>query len=249
MTKNLAVFDFDHTIVNDNTDTAVASLVDKTLRDSVRYLYARDGWTAYMQEIFHLLRANGVNKKKITETVCSIPSVQGFPGLIKTLKDELNYDIIIVSDSNSYFIDSWLRANGLIDYVLKVFTNPAYFEDELLKIEMYHFQDYCTLSTKNLCKGQIIDDFKEEQRKKDVLYKSTMYVGDGRNDFCPVLRLMDNDVACVRENFKCAELIELARQGKYCNEAGIPYSVKARVVVWSSGNDILDALQTVPSYS
>lgn len=245
MTKNLAVLDFDHTVVDGNTDTIVADLLTKSVRDSVRYLYQKDGWTSYMQAIFQLLHTNKINEETITKTINNIPCVSGFPALIKQLNDKLNYDVIIISDSNSYFIDCWLNANGLKPYILTTFTNPARFENGLLKIEMYHLQDYCALSTKNLCKGQIMDDFKEEQRERGVVYDRTVYVGDGKNDFCPILRLKEGDLACVREGFKCAELVQMAQDGKYCDvETGIAYNVRAGVVVWKNGDDILNSIKS-----
>lgn len=245
MAKSLAVLDFDHTVVDGNTDTIIASLLDKSVTDPVKYLYQRDGWTSYMAAIFMLLHTHNITQTEITKTINNIQSVEGFPNLIKELKDNLNYDIIIISDSNSYFIDSWLEASGLKNYILRTFTNPARFEDDVLKIEMYHLQDYCTLSTKNLCKGQIMDEFKEEQKSKGVIYEKTVYAGDGRNDFCPVLRLNGGDVACVREGYKCAELVRLAQEGNYCDEGGVPYKVKADVVVWKNGDDILNAIRTI----
>lgn len=244
MAKNLAVLDFDDTVVDGNTDTIVADLLEKSAISSVRHLYQKDGWTAYMQAIFILLHSHGFGQAEITKTIANIPSVEGFPSLIRDLRDKLNYDVIIVSDSNSYFIDCWLETNGLKGYISRTFTNPARFDDGVLKIEMYHLQDYCDLSTKNLCKGQIMDDFKGEQEAKGVVYEKTVYVGDGNNDFCPILRLKEGDVACVRKNHRCAKLVQMTQDGKYRNVSGVPYEIKADVVVWEDGNEILQALQT-----
>lgn len=242
MAKNLAVLDFDHTVVDGNTDTIVADLLEKSVRNSVRDLYQKDGWTAYMQAIFELLHKNNIQQQQITTTINNIPAVNGFPNLIKQLNEQFNYDVIIISDSNSYFIDSWLESNQLKKHILNTFTNPAKFENGLLKIEMFHLQDYCTLSTKNLCKGQIMDDFKEEQRQRNVVYAKTVYIGDGNNDFCPILRLKECDLACVRENFKCAELVKLAQEGQSFDKSGVPHKIRADVVVWKDGEDIFNAL-------
>lgn len=242
MAKKLAVLDFDHTVINGNTDTIVADLLDETVVGSVTNLYKRDGWTLYMQAIFKLLHAHNIQQEQITETINNIQAVPGFPNLIKELNSKLNFDVIIISDSNSYFIDSWLDANGLKAYVLRIFTNPAHFENGILKIQMYHLQDYCRLSTKNLCKGQIMDDFINERKKDGVSYEQIVYIGDGKNDFCPILRLKPCDLACVRENFKCAEMVKLAQEGSLCDKSGGNYRINANVVVWKNGNDILDVL-------
>lgn len=242
--KGLVAFDFDHTIVDDNTDTVVISLLDKSLiPDSVKELYRSDGWTSYMQAIFDLLDTYNIDKKKILQTIADIPFVKGFDTLIRALKDELQYDIIIISDSNSCFIDTWLETHNLTNYFCKVFTNPAQFVDNSLKIQMYHLQTHCKLSTKNLCKGQILEDFIETQKNAGIIYDRVAYVGDGTNDFCPVLKLKENDLACARENYKCADLVKLAIEGKYLDETGNPYMVKAIPCIWKTGLDILNAVK------
>lgn len=246
MVKGLAVFDFDHTVVDDNTDTAVIGLLDKSsIPESVRQLYKTDGWTSYMQSIFDILHKKNIGKKKITETITKIKCVDGMCELIKDLKQNLGYDVIVISDSNSYFIDAWLKENNMIDYILKVFTNPAQFLDDSLKIEMYHLQNYCNLSTKNLCKGQIMVDFIKEQNSKGIEYGKVIYAGDGRNDFCPILRLGEKDVACVRDGYKCAELVLLAKEGRYCDDDGKPYKVRSNVCVWKTGFDILKLVNSL----
>lgn len=243
MTKHLAVFDFDHTIVDDNTDTAVIGLLDKSMiPESVTQLHRRDGWTAYMQAIFDLLHRHNIGESKILNVIVNIKCVEGFYELIKQLRDKLLFDIIIISDSNSYFINSWLSKHGLSDYILKVFTNPAQFENDLLKIEMYHHQNYCNLSTKNLCKGQIMMDFINQQKSDGIEYRRIIYAGDGYNDFCPILKLGENDLACVREKYKCADVVKDALTGKFCDELGTPYKVRAKICVWRTGMDILKAI-------
>lgn len=241
----LVAFDFDHTIVDDNTDTVTISLIDKSMiPDSVRELYRSDGWTSYMQAIFDLLHKYNVDKKKICKAIEKIPCVEGFDTLIRELKDKLQYDIIIISDSNTEFIGTWLKAHNLTNYILKTFTNPAQFVDNHLMIEMYHLQEHCKLSTKNLCKGQILQDFIENQKHEGINYNRIIYVGDGINDFCPILRLNELDLACVRKDYKCADCVKLAKEGKYLDDLGKPYTVKAKVCIYKTGIDILNAIKT-----
>lgn len=244
MQKNLAAFDFDHTIADENTDVTIVNLLERSwVPSSLRELHRKDGWTAYMQGIFKLCHSHRISEGKITETIKKIKCVKGVDALIRRLKNELNFDIIIISDSNSYFIDKWLEKNAMRNCVEKVFTNPAQFVDGLLEIQMYHLQDSCKLSTKNLCKGQILDDFVKARSLENVHYNSIVYVGDGTNDFCPILRLNQNDLACVRNNYKCAELIKSVLTGSTKNDDGENYDIKAKVVFWDNGNDIFEAVE------
>ena len=60
--------------------------------------------------------------------------------LEKTVKD-MGATIIIISDSNSVFIDHILKVNKLDHLVDKVFTNPASWTEEgKLVIQPYHHQ-------------------------------------------------------------------------------------------------------------
>ena len=61
------------------------------------------------------------------------------------------------------------------------------------------------MSTKNLCKGQILEDYIASSEKK---FSLVCYVGDGKNDFCPSLRLSANDLVCVREGFSLVKYIQ-----------------------------------------
>ncbi|KRT78294.1 hypothetical protein AMK59_7112, partial [Oryctes borbonicus] len=178
--KKLAVFDFDHTIIDNNSDTIVRDLIPpEKIPSSLKLLYRKDGWTSYMQGVFELLFEHGLGRNEITAAIEKIEPVRGMCELINSLKQELNYDIIIVSDSNTYFIDTWLKKFNLSSTIEKVFTNPANFVDGMLKIEMYHLQCECRLSTKNLCKGKILVDFINAQKKEEIHYEKIVYVGDG----------------------------------------------------------------------
>ncbi|KAJ8935982.1 hypothetical protein NQ318_000852 [Aromia moschata] len=242
--KKLAVFDFDHTVIDDNSDTAIVKLIDhKKIPKEIKMLHRSDGWTAFMQGIFEILHENDINEESIRDLIISLPPIEGMVELIYEMTEKLNFDVIVISDSNSYFIDLWLEAHNLKERVLKVFTNPAHFEDGLLKIHMYHLQDSCKLSTKNLCKGQIMEDFIEDQKQKGVTYDTVVYCGDGYNDFCPILRLNSKDVACVRDKYKCAEIVLKAKDGRYTDVHGIPRTVYANVCVWSSGFEITEYMR------
>lgn len=244
MAKSLAVFDFDHTIIDGNSDVEITKLLNKKpIPKEVKELHKSDGWTVFMQAIFELLHRQGINEESIKMLISSLPAVPGMPELIKVLTQNFNTDVIIISDSNSYFINCWIEANDLKSNIFKVFTNPAHFEKDLLKIKMYHLQDYCKLSTKNLCKGQIMEDFIEEQAKQGCLYDQVLYFGDGTNDFCPILRLKKIDLACVRKNFKCADLVKKAVDGLYKDDDDKSRIVVANVFFWTNGFEIIQYIQ------
>lgn len=232
----LVAFDFDHTIVDDNTDFVVRDLLPKDqLTDEVQNLYRTNGWTLYMSKIFELLHQNSIGLKEIESSIINIPPTPGFDVLLKLLHS-LGYEIIIISDSNSLLIDMWLKSRKLDNLITKVFTNPAHVSDDgMIKIKMYHVQDFCELSMINLCKGHILENYIKERLEAGIHFKRIAYVGDGKNDLCPVLRLSENDLAFPRMNYP---LLKKLNEYK-TNET---HKVKATIIPWSKGSDISNNL-------
>ena len=153
--------------------------------------------------------------------------------LLEEAVDNLEATIIIISDSNSEFIHHILKEYKLSEKVDKVFTNPARWTEEgKLEIGPYHHQETCKLSTENLCKGQILEDYIGESKKE---FSFVCYVGDGRNDFCPSLRLSENDLTCVRKGFSLEKYIpQMEQKG---------FKVKAEMLLWNDADQILARLK------
>jgi len=129
-------------------------------------------------------------------------------------------------------IDHMLEMVGLQSVFSKVYTNPSSFDESgCLQLFPYHRQDWCSMSSVNLCKGHVLD---EHCRTSHITYDVIAYVGDGRNDFCPTLRLRETDVVFPRRKFVLEKYIAKDRD-----------KVAARVVPWDTGFDIINALKDV----
>ncbi|XP_044577465.1 pyridoxal phosphate phosphatase PHOSPHO2-like isoform X2 [Cotesia glomerata] len=230
----LMSFDFDHTIIDKNSDIVIRDLLPKECTETVKKLYKScDSWTIFMRNIFELLHSNKITQKEINDVINCIPSVQGFEELLKNLHSN-NCEVIIVSDSNSVFIENWLSYKQLNYTVNEIFTNPAWFDDkDLLNIEPYHEQNWCTLSEKNLCKGFILEEYIKKRKEHGVTFERIAYAGDGKNDLCPMLRLSDKDFAFPRQDYPIIKLL---------NEPDTKNKVKAKVIPWKTGSDIWNVL-------
>ncbi|KAK9732020.1 putative Phosphatase [Popillia japonica] len=68
---------------------------------SLKLLHRKDGWTSYMQGVFELLYEQGFRKNEIQTAIDDIKPVSGMIELMRSLKLDLGYDIIIISDSNT----------------------------------------------------------------------------------------------------------------------------------------------------
>ena len=234
--KILLVFDFDHTLIDNNCDTYIYKLAPGgKIPDRLKALYRKDGWTQYMAEIFKYLYENGITKEDLFQCLSEIQLTNGMKDLLNDIPKEKN-ECIIISDANSVFIDHILYNLGLQHHFKKVFTNPAKFNEEgCLTIEMYHHQNWCTLSTKNLCKGHILANYIKSREKENVTFSNIAYVGDGTNDFCPSLRLQECDLVFPRRGFSLMQYIE-----KMETEQNL--KIKANIWPWDTGKDILDRM-------
>ncbi|KNC24090.1 hypothetical protein FF38_06321 [Lucilia cuprina] len=235
--KYLAAFDFDYTVVAQNTDTVIRDLLppDKLTKD-MQDIIEVQGWTEYMAEVFRRLHACHIKPDKILQTIHGIPEVPGFVRMLKRLNTKYGCDLIVISDSNSVFIEEWIKSHGLQENFTKIFTNPAQFEDSgLLTIKPYHHQTDCRLSAVNLCKGKVLEHFMIEQDlRHNITYERVIYVGDGNNDICPVTKLRNRDIACAREGFAMAKTLA---------KNPMKLKVRAEFITWKSGFDLLDQLE------
>lgn len=81
-----------------------------------------------------------------------------------------------------------------------VFTNPAHFEGEHLKIAPYEIGHGCPSCRVNMCKSKIITDYIKESAKNGITFGKVIFFGDGGNDFCPI-NLNVANVTFVRKGF------------------------------------------------
>lgn len=153
--KTLLAFDFDHTVIDGNSDIELQTLHPGEFPDDIKKLYCdKDGWTDYMGAIFALLHSEGVQADAIKGKILQIPLVSGMKELFDKLAHE-RYEVVIISDANTLFIDWLMKQHGISSSVLKVYSNPAEVTDDgKLTIQYYHHQDWCNLSSKNMCKGE-----------------------------------------------------------------------------------------------
>lgn len=239
--KILVAFDFDHTVIDDNSDIYVSHLCpDGKIPQNIKDKYSDRGWTDYMGAIFEYLYGNGVTEADLKSCIEELPLCDGMEELLRYLAAE-TFEVIIVSDSNSMFIKYSLEKFQLTDVVNAVYTNPAYYsQNGCLKIDWYHRQDWCDLSTENLCKGHILDDHIAKKQEDNVVFDYIIYVGDGGNDLCPALRLREQDYICPRKNFSLWKKFKKLGMLNGENSDG---KLKAKVVDWDSGLQILDLVK------
>lgn len=235
--KILLAFDFDNTIIDDNSDTWIVQCApEKKLPIDLQNSYKKGFWTEFMGRVFKYLGDQGIREDEMKRAVTSMSFTPGMVELFNFIrKNKDNFDCIIISDSNSVFIDWVLEAAGFLDVFDKVFTNPAVFNSNgYLIVENYHAHS-CKRCPKNLCKNVVLEEFISKQLKQGVNYTNIVYIGDGGNDVCPVTFLKKNDIAMPQKGYTLQKTLGMMSQ----NLEPMEYSV----VTWSSGVEIISHLQ------
>ncbi|KAM9861325.1 pyridoxal phosphate phosphatase PHOSPHO2 isoform 3-T4 [Aulostomus maculatus] len=140
--KTLMVFDFDHTVVDDNSDTwVIRCLPGQTLPDNVKNSYRKGHWTEFMGRVMNYIGDQEVSPDRVRSVMETIPFTAGMADLLTFISEQKNaIDCIIISDANTMFIDWILHAAGLQAAVDRVFTNPAKFNDLGYMEVIYEFQ-------------------------------------------------------------------------------------------------------------
>ncbi|KAI5479541.1 hypothetical protein MNV49_003483 [Pseudohyphozyma bogoriensis] len=202
----LVVFDFDWSFADQDTDRYVFEVLSPPLRKSLRAHKVDTQWTDNVRNHLVKLHEQGVSREQIEKTL------QGLP-----------------------------VHHNMSDFFHSIITNPASFADSGLlqlnrRVSPEGVQHGCKVGcSANMCKGKELDEFIVAQGGWDK-FDRIVYVGDGGNDFCPVLRLRTQDVALVRM------YRELTR--RILKEAGPGGfgKIQARIVEWGGAWEVEDFL-------
>lgn len=230
----LLCFDFDHTVVDANTDTWIVRLAPgQGLPEELTSSYIPGQWTSYMCNVLRYLHGCGITTKDLRQVQEEIHITPGMHLLFTYLQQVGHkFDSVIISDSNSMFISWVLEKHGGTSLFSQVFTNPAkILEDDLMVVDEYH-SHACPSCPRNMCKSAVVQQCRDKQLQTGIPYDRVVYVGDGRNDLCPALALRSGDIVLPRRGYPLEQLLQ-----------GHQADVLAQVVPWASGEEILRVLE------
>ncbi|KAJ3388584.1 hypothetical protein HDU80_011662 [Chytriomyces hyalinus] len=220
MVKILAAFDFDFTLVDNDSDHFVFDKLSPTLRKKVSVLQSSVQWTDLMHLLLGELNASGVSKADIIQLLGQIEFNPAILKMFETIKNA-GGDIIVVSDANT--------AKNARHYVSELVTNPGTWDDagrlhvarRVSPPATHGCPSICSL---NICKGT-------EMQKRMSEYDIVLYGGDGKNDYCPMTKLGEKDFALARRGHSLEKLIS----GDDTYEKGI----KANLLWWNEADEML----------
>ncbi|XP_050359747.1 pyridoxal phosphate phosphatase PHOSPHO2-like [Nymphalis io] len=232
---NLAVFDFDRTIVDGDSDATIINRL-REKKPPPEWEAGNHDWTPYMSDVFEHAYSAGLHPSDILDSIASMPPNPGIVELISTLAKE-GWDILVLTDANSVFVNHWLKEHGLLEAITEVVTNRAFWKNDRLYIEPCMRQIECPRCPRNLCKSMALSNWRHSRmsRYSNLYYKLHVYIGDGRNDFCPAITLPDEGIVFPRKGYPLYDLIMK-------NLSTPNPQVTAKVVPWDDAFTILEEL-------
>eukprot|EP01116_Phalansterium_solitarium_P010157 TRINITY_DN2463_c0_g1_i5.p1 TRINITY_DN2463_c0_g1~~TRINITY_DN2463_c0_g1_i5.p1 ORF type:complete len:248 (+),score=75.79 TRINITY_DN2463_c0_g1_i5:56-799(+) len=211
--KRLVVWDFDCSLISDNSDTWLTELLVPDLDVSRLYKDAAGSlmWTEVMDKAMAEMHARGLTAADIERALSTIPFHEDALKSLELLRAN-QCDMIIISHANTVFIDTILKAHNAKQYFPdeNIFTHPAHFDETgRLMVGSYHGRHTphdCGHCIADMCKGKLLDARLKQQ------YESVMYVGDSDGDWCPCLRLDSFGHILSRKDYQLSRTIIRQRQ-------------------------------------
>ncbi|WFD32152.1 pyridoxal phosphatase [Malassezia sp. CBS 17886] len=207
--RQLVVFDFDWSLADQDTDRWVHEVLSPRLRIEFIERKPTMQFTDMCAQLLVELHGEGRTRAELEEALRQMPI---HPAMIRGVRalqaqETPKTDFLLLSNSNEVYIHVILEHKRLLDPPLfkEVITNPAHWEDDGLlrlsrRVKAHGPQHGCAVG----CSSEL-DTF--HTRHASEGYERTIYVGDGGNDFCPILRLQPSDVALVRRHRGLAKRI------------------------------------------
>lgn len=188
-------------MVDQDTDRYVFEVNDIYLRKKMRNLQETVQWTDLVAMMLKEFHERGGTREQIETALRNIPFHPAMARVITGLKGDPNTTLLSISNANSVFIPIILEEKGLMDHFTEIVTNPAEWDESgLLKlrrrVDPTGVQHGCMIGcSANMCKGEELEAFLERHKPQ---FDQIIYVGDGENDYCPVLRLRSQDTVLCR---------------------------------------------------
>jgi len=209
----LVVFDFDWSMADQDTDRYIFEVNAIDLRRKMRNLEPTVQWTDLVAQSLEEFHGRGGTRDQIESALRNMPfhpaMVRAVGNLKKATDPETTF--FCLSNANSVFISTILQDKGLSNLFTEIVTNPAEWDESgLLKlrrrVDPAGVQHKCTVGcSPNMCKGEELEAFLARHQPE---FDRIIYVGDGKNDYCPALRLRSQDTVLCRRLKGLEERIE-----------------------------------------
>ena len=198
----LAIFDFDYTVTEDNTDSSYWHLLDQNFKKQQYNKFNNDELT-WHQLCNSYMRS--INYEDLIETIKNIKLTTGMVELWRKIKSsDPGSKIIIASDSNTEFIKEILKKHALTDLVDEIHTNG--FDKNTITITNYEVAFNAKRDKEcpnnchkaHMCKGDITRKLIKKYVQNTMTGQNNwkiFFAGDGSNDFCGMCAVRDSNLS------------------------------------------------------
>jgi len=202
--KNLVIFDFDWSMTDQDTDRWVFEVLAPKIRREMENVEKSMQWTDIVALSLREAHAKGITKEQILDALRIMPFHPAMIRAVKDLKAKGQTTFLCLSNSNTVFISTLLEAKNLADLFETIVTNPAEWRENGMldlrrRVDPDGPQHNCPIGCSvNMCKGNELAAYLAIKGQTYDTYDRIVYIGDGRNDFCPILKLRSQDMALCR---------------------------------------------------
>ena len=239
--KSLLIFDFDKTILNDDSyGQVILKILNK---EELQYIFEKryENWVDGYNYALKQIKLHGKSKNDFDELLNNITLTKGMEDLFNYIKEEKGkYDSIILSSNYEYVIKYILNKFNISNIFSEIITNPSREanpdeEDQFIYVLKRKEHD-CKTCNPCGCKS---NDFKKFCNTHDMSnYERIIFICDGFNDLCLAKNLGINDLTLARKDFALY---------KKLHEKNFNNDLKCKVEAWETGNDIINFLKTLKS--
>ncbi|TPX66471.1 hypothetical protein SpCBS45565_g04431 [Spizellomyces sp. 'palustris'] len=257
----LIAFDFDWTLIDEDSDRYIFGTLSPPLLKKLYELHGQVQWTDLMAQLHEEMFLSGVSAQEVLEAWRGIPFN---PATAKAIsKATAHAKLIILSDSNTVAI------HEILEPPISTPSSPtppiSTLQDVSVFIALFHLpphtlvqMDVQSIYAKNFIErffgfyfiGQALIEYIHAHGPFDRI----IYVGDGRNDLCPATKLSSTDYILPRTGHALASLLSPA--SPTVNSPGLPDPVRsvpesvarkvcARVKCWKDGGELERVLDAV----
>ncbi|KAG8740804.1 hypothetical protein FRC10_003869 [Ceratobasidium sp. 414] len=162
----LVVYDFDWTMVDQDTDRYVLEVLSPRLRRKLEDGQLHKEWTDLLAETMHDLHKEGATRQQIEHALVTLPYQRPsqHPAMIRAVKalkaaSSPKTTFLCLSASNHVYIKTILEHNDLSDLFAEIVTNKAEWHGDRLDLRRHISPDgpqhNCKIGcSPNLCKGK-----------------------------------------------------------------------------------------------
>ena len=193
-------------------------------------------WIKYGNDYLKLFKQHGVTLEKINKVLERVSLTDGMQNLFEYIKqNKTKYDLVLLTSTFEYAINYLLNKFKIKELFTEIYCVNSKIgkpeDDQVIYISIRKEHD-CKDCGPCECKNF---DYKEFSKNHDMKkYSKTIFLCDGKNDFCLAKNLKKNDTILLRYNYDLYK--------KLYND-GYKSEICSELVDWVSGNDIIKYLE------